>query len=295
MNKRIVSFLTALFVLLLSFSFLAFAEVDGAAVKPDTRLVERLNDEAELIDDADEEKLLSKLDKISEEMQFDFVIATVSSTEGQDIETFSDDYFDYNGFGYGDEDDGVALVISMDPRACYISGCGEGTQYFDYDDCQEMIDRFYDDLKGGNYAKVCSIFIKDAENRVKSGRSTEVPVDGDSDDNFDDDYYDDDYSRFSYVPWPQYLLISLAVGIVLAFITVAIMKRGLKSVSMKQSAADYEVPGSMNLTRHEDAFLYSNVTKTEIPRDDDSSSSFGSSGSHTSSSGNSHSGGGRSF
>lgn len=290
MKKRIVSFLTALFVLLLSFSFLSFAEFSLAAEKPDERLVERLNDEADLIDDADEEKLLSRLNEISEEKQFDFVIGTVNSTDGRDIVEFSDDYFDYNGFGYGDEDDGVALIISMDPRACYISGCGEGIQYFQYDDVQEMIDRFYDDLKAGNYAEVCSIFIDDAANRVESGRAG-VDVDGDD---YDYDYHDDGYSRFSFIPWPQYLLISLAVGIILAFITVAIMKKGLKSVAEKKNAADYEIPGSMNLTRREDAFLYSNVTRTEIPRNDDSTS-FGSSGSHTSSSGNSHSGGGRSF
>ena len=94
------------------------------------------------------------------------------------------------------------------------------------------------------------------------------------------------------------LLAPVVIGIALAFATVSFMTKGLKSVRKKESAADYVVPGSMRLTRNEDVFLYSNVSKTAKVQDNSDSSSgssYGSSGSHESSSGNSHSGGGRSF
>ena len=46
---------------------------------PDTRLLPRLTDEADLLTDAEEEELLTKLDEISERQQCDVVVATVNS------------------------------------------------------------------------------------------------------------------------------------------------------------------------------------------------------------------------
>lgn len=271
MKKRIFAFIATVLMLALSFSFFCFA-----AQKPETRQVPRLVDKANLIDDADEKQLLATLNSLSEQMQFDFVAATVKSTGGKDIVAFSDDYFDYNGFGYGDDDSGVALIICMNPREVYISGCGEGTKYFDYDDCQDIIDVFYDELKAGNYAEVVGTFIDEAQRYVEFGRNG-VPLS----------------YRFTLflVNWKMTIIAPIVIGIALAFFTVGYMKKGLKSVRKKEGAADYEVPGSLRLSREEDCFMYSNVSKTARPQE----STSGSSGTHTSSSGNSHSGGGRSF
>lgn len=278
MKKRVLAFAAAVMVLALSLCVFSLA-----AVKPETRQVPRLVDKANLIDEADEKRLLERLDSLSEQYQFDFVAATVKTTGGKEIVEFSDDYFDYNGFGYGKDDSGVALIISMNPRIVYISGCGEGTKYFDYDDAQEIIDVFYGDLKAGNYAAVVDTFIDEAQRSVEFGRNG-VPF---------------SYRFQTLLPnWMVTLLAPVVIGIALAFATVSFMTKGLKSVRKKESAADYVVPGSMRLTRNEDVFLYSNVSKTakvQDSSDSSSGSSYGSSGSHESSSGNSHSGGGRSF
>ena len=278
MKKRILAFSAAVMVLALSLCVFSLA-----AVKPETRQVPRLVDKANLIDEADEKRLLERLDSLSEQYQFDFVAATVKTTGGKEIVEFSDDYFDYNGFGYGKDDSGVALIISMNPRIVYISGCGEGTKYFDYGDAQKIIDVFYGDLKAGNYAAVVDTFIDEAQRSVEFGRNG-VPF---------------SYRLQTLLPnWMVTLLAPVVIGIALAFATVSFMTKGLKSVRKKESAADYVVPGSMRLTRNEDVFLYSNVSKSAKVQDNSDSSSgstYGSSGSHTSSSGNSHSGGGRSF
>lgn len=278
MKKRVLAFAVAVMVLALSLCVFSLA-----AVKPETRQVPRLVDKANLIDEADEKRLLERLDSLSEQYQFDFVAATVKTTGGKEIVEFSDDYFDYNGFGYGKDDSGVALIISMNPRIVYISGCGEGTKYFDYDDAQEIIDVFYGDLKAGNYAAVVDTFIDEAQRSVEFGRNG-VPF---------------SYRLQTLLPnWMVTLLAPVVIGIALAFATVSFMTKGLKSVRKKESAADYVVPGSMRLTRNEDVFLYSNVSKSakvQDSSDSSSGSSYGSSGSHESSSGNSHSGGGRSF
>lgn len=279
MRKRIVAVVSAVLIFALSFSFLCFAQS-----VPDHRLVPRMNDKAELIDSSTESELLSRLDSLSEELGFDIAIATVASTDGKDIEAFSDDYFDYNGFGVGDDKSGVVLVISMDPRVCYISASGEGTLYFDYDDCQNIIDDFYDDLKAGDYGSVFNTFIDDAESYINIGRSiaSEGVVS-----------YRIECMKYN---WPLRIALPIAVGIILAFLTVWLLTRGLKSVSKKSNAADYQVAGSLSLSRCEEHFMYNNVVATPIPEDNSSDgTSFGSGGTHIGSSGGSHSGGGRSF
>ena len=279
MKKRIVAVISAVLIFALSFSFLCFAET-----VPDHRLVPRMNDQAELVDSTTESELLKRLDELSESLSFDIAIATVKTTDGKDIIAFSDDYFDYNGFGMGEDKSGVVLVISMDPRECYISASGEGTKHFDYGDCQNIIDDFYDDLKAGNYGSVFGTFIDDVEQYIdigRNGKSVSYRLDS------------------MKINWKLAIALPIAIGIILAFVTVKIMTRNLTSVSKKTGAADYQVKGSLSLSRNDEHFLYKNVTKTPIQSDNSSSGSggtnIGSSGTHISSSGNSHSGGGRSF
>lgn len=279
MKKRIVAVISAVLIFALSFSFLCFAET-----VPDHRLVPRMNDQADLVDSATESELLKRLDELSESLSFDIAIATVKTTNGKDIVAFSDDYFDYNGFGMGDDKSGVVLVISMDPRECYISASGEGMKYFDYDDCQSINDDFYDDLKAGNYGSVFGTFIDDVEQYVDLGRNGKTVS------------YRLDCMKANR---GFAIVLPIVLGIILAFVTVKIMTRDLTSVSKKTNAVDYQVKGSLSLSRNDEHFLYKNVTKTPIQSDNSSGgsggSSIGSSGSHTSSSGSSHSGGGRSF
>lgn len=68
------------------------------------------------------------------------------------------------------------------------------------------------------------------------------------------------------------LLISVGVGLVVAFIVVSIMKGQLKSVRKQSGAGNYIKEGSFKLTRSNDFFLYRTVTKTEKPRNNSSGS-----------------------
>lgn len=89
-------------------------------------------------------------------------------------------------------------------------------------------------------------------------------------------------------PFGKFILISLVIGLVVAFIVTASMKKKLKTVSFKAGASDYMKPGTLNVTSANDVFLYTNVVKREKPKSDSSSGSSSSS----SSSGRSHGGGG---
>lgn len=80
---------------------------------------------------ADEEtELLSKLDEISERQKCDVAVVTVEGLEGKTPEAYADDFYDYNGYGYGEERDGIIFLISMEERKWQISTCGFGITAF---------------------------------------------------------------------------------------------------------------------------------------------------------------------
>ena len=62
----------------------------------------RLVDGADLLTDSEETALRDKLDEISERQQVDLVIVTTDSLEGKSPMEFADDFYDYNGYGFGD-------------------------------------------------------------------------------------------------------------------------------------------------------------------------------------------------
>ena len=221
----------------------------------DTRLV----DEAQLLTSSEAAEIESYLDEISERQKFDVVIHTTYDTNGQYIRDYADDYFDYNGYGFGSKYDGCILVIDMSGRDWWISGCGRGVENID----SETIDMIGEEITP----------------YLSSG-----------------DYYDamityadlcDKYCDGSPYNWFFGIVFSLVVGFGIALISVFVMKGKLKSVRRQPAAKDYLVAGSMNVTSSRDIFLYRNVTRRAKPKEN--------SGSHTSSSGRSHSGGGGSF
>lgn len=299
MKKKVFALLSAVLMLTVLLSSLVFAVSTGV-----TRTLPRVNDEAGVIDSEEVEALNEKYDALSEKWQFDFAALTVNSTDGKDIIAFSDDYFDYNGFGIGDDNSGIVLVISFDPRECYISACGEGTNYFDYYECQNIIDEFYSELKSGDYAEVFDIFADEVEKYLDGTYS--YVSDGYDDtygDNFDSDdwYYSQNQGGWSSTikrEWHTLVLIPIGIGVALAILTVFLLTRGNKSVRMNNSASSYQVPGSFALRNAEDIFLHKTVSRTPHSDPDSNNNSgggIGSSGTHIGSSGASHSGGGRGF
>ena len=179
---------------------------------------------------------------------------------------YADDYYDYNGFGCGEDRDGALLLISMEPRYVYISTCGSGLKILGGEKWDKVIDDFYTELKAGEYDEVANIYIDSVESYIRQ------------------------YKMQPYI----LIVIALAIGFIIASIVVKSMKKKNISVVTQSGAAQYIVPGSFVLNAQNDTFLYRNVTRTAIPKESSSSGSSGG-GSHTSSSGTSHGGGGRSF
>lgn len=60
----------------------------------------------------------------------------------------------------------------------------------------------------------------------------------------------------------QLLVISILIGVVVAFLVVGAMKAQLKSVRQQSGAANYVIGESLNLTVSRDMFLYKRVSRT---------------------------------
>ena len=87
---------------------------------------------------------------------------------------------------------------------------------------------------------------------------------------YDDEYYEESYSydgdEATEFNLSGTVMLSLGVGLVISLIITGIMRAGMKSVRAQRAAANYIRWGSMTVVRRSDVYLYSHVTKTARPQ-----------------------------
>lgn len=237
------------------------------------RILPRLVDEAALLTDQEASKLIEKLDGISEKQKMDIVIITVDSLEGYGPRELADNIYEYNGFGFGPNNDGILLLLSMEERDWAISTGGYGITAFTDAGQGYMTDNFIKYLSKGDYYKGFEKFANLADDFIDQAR-TNMPYDTNN------------------LPKKSSLTLRILIGIIggglIGFIVTSFMKSSLKSVSKERVASKYLVASSMLPLANNDLYLYSTVSKTERKKEDDSSG--GGSTTRTSSSGKSHGG-----
>ena len=250
----------------------------------------RLVDQADILTDEEEATLLAKLDKISEELQFDIVIVTTKSTGRRTPEEFADDYYDYNGFGFGENHDGCACMFSTEFRDCHISTTGEGETAINGDYCIGYLlntDEFSKAMVDHEYYKAFQRFPDFVKMCVDESRENKP---------FSNRHRINDAKNKKIG-----VAVSLVIGLIISAIVTRVVKSGYTDAVHKNSGAgNYLVENSLVLYESQDQFLYTTVDRTKRSNDSDSGSSGSSGGSyvsghHTGSSGTSHGGGGRRF
>lgn len=270
MKKQITAF--SLFFILCLFSVMTVLAKDADSSP-------RLVDMAGLLDQAEQAEVLAHLDEISVRQQLDIVIVTADSLAGKTAMEYADDFYDYNGYGFGEKKDGVLLLVSMEERDWWISTTGYGITAFTDAGIEYLSEQFLPALSNGDYAKAFTDFASYCDDFITQAK------------------LDQPYDRgnlpkepFGFVFW---LCISIFIGFLFAIMMTAVMKGKLKSVHTKAGASDYVKNGSMHITTSRDLFLYAHVTRTQKQTENDSSG--GGSSTHTSSSGTTHGGGGGKF
>lgn len=269
-NRTAAALLTLLFSIAL-----AVAAVPASLVKASDDTM-RMVDWADLLSDGEEADLSDRLDEISERQQLDIVIVTVDSLEGASAEAYADDFFDDNGYGFGDEKDGILFLISMEERDWCISTSGYGITAFTDAGLEYLSEEFLPYLSDGAYAEAFQTFAGECDEYITQARTGEA-------------YDVDNIPTEPFSPLGA-LIIAVLIGFVVSLIATGFMRLGLHSVYSEPSADSYTKKDSLRLTKNYELFLYRNVTRIEKPKESSSSNSSGGSATHTSSSGNTHGG-----
>ena len=122
-----------------------------------------LVDDIGLFTDEEKSELIKRLDTIRENHNFDIVIHTTNTFNGKSAMEYADDYYDYNGYGYGENHDGCILVINMDSRDWWLSTCGYGIEALTDARIENIGNTFAPELTNGNYYTAMTVFLDKVE------------------------------------------------------------------------------------------------------------------------------------
>ena len=209
-----------------------------------------LYDEADLLSTSEETALIKKLAAVSAEYEAQIVVVTMASMDGGNIDAYVDDVYDSMGFGFGENHDGVLLLVCMDIREYRILSNGFAGVAIDTDDIGRISDEIVGNLSDGDYAGAFNEFAEECA------------------------YYLDGYINGFPFNGGKSLAISLVIGAAIGLAVAFTLKSQLKSVHSQSRAQEYVKDGSMHINLSNDMFLYRNVTRTKKQ----SSSSSGSGG-----------------
>lgn len=281
MKKRLTAFA---FVLILVFAFAvpAFAvpEPPTSGLVPSERLYPLLVDDANLLSENEKAELLSKLEEISSRQGMDVAVITVETLGSRSVEAYTDDFYDYYGYGQGSGKDGVMFLISMGERMVHMTAVGRGITAFTDAGRDFILDEcVMPQIKSENYSKAFDAFAAQCDGFITQAK-TGKPFDNGN-------LPKGEFKR----PDDVWILVAVAAGIIITFLVSAKLKKQMKTVELKAEATDYAVPGSLVITGSSDRFVTARTTQTRIANE----SSGGGSSTHTSSSGTTHSGSSRGF
>lgn len=197
-------------------------------------------------------------------------IIIVPSLEGKTREAYADDYFDYNGYGYGDEREGVLLLISTGDGTpgsgdMHISTHGNKT-------ISKLTDRTIDDLLDTLYDR--GLKLRNYDSAVKA-------------------YVERLAFKLHNDVSGNDVLTGVGGGIITFLLSFFGIKRRnkVKAATMAYKSSNYVIA---DFAPFNDAIIDTKVTSHIIQRSESGRGGSGSS-THTSSSGSTHGGGGRSF
>lgn len=267
MTKKIISVLFSI-VLCFCTALPALAAEEESVGAGFTGEYNRVQDLAEVLSQEEYERLSGLYDEIAERQHIDIVFCITNSLNGASTADYAEAFYEKFDFGYGDDKDGIILLLSLEARDWYIATRGRAIKIFNDSEIQSIGSRLKLDPKNNNYAAAAESFANICDEDITAYNEKTGGV----------------------FPPPLWIAVSIAAGFVTAFVIVRSMKSKLKTVKMQAAAGNYLKTGSLNITQSNDIFLYSNVTKSAKPKNNDNKSST-----HESSSGNTYGGGGGKF
>lgn len=115
----------------------------------------RVVDDADIFTDAEEASIEARIKSASRACGADIVIFTDLSSHGLDVSVYAADFYDFNGYGIGEEHNGFCLFLLMDPADRQGFCCVTGTvprQLYTEENANALDDVLYGYLGAGLYS-----------------------------------------------------------------------------------------------------------------------------------------------
>jgi uncharacterized membrane protein YgcG len=247
-------------------------------------------------------ELIKMADSISTAYNFDLVIVTERIIGNKTPMEYADDFFDYNGYGLGENKDGCLLLQVTGIRKYWFSTTGRGITLLDDNDYafDKLEANVVKNLKADNYYEAYRAFLSDMEEflnlEAQGKKYTRAYVAGIKTEAFINKYF---YQPRFY--WFMFFtLIALVLSLITSLKIVSSWKKTMNTALLKTEAGFYVMPGSVIFRNTSESLIYSTTTYTEREEkesnsdsywsDDSSSDSDSGSSRHESSSGTTHGG-----
>ena len=253
---------------------------------PEYRQVDLVADDAGLLSPASVDELESLALQVSEAHGCDVgVFFARSYYPYSSINDFVDDYFDFNGFGYGPTQNGILFVVTTDEREYRITTGGIAIDAFTDYGLSRIEEQVVSYLSSGNWSGAAKKFIRLCDDYLKEYESGGA------------------YDTNNTVKTPvslQSLGISGVLGFILSGLPLRKSKKELTSVTAQRNASEYRIGPKITVTEQDDRYINNSIVRVPIPRDDGHDHGPGRPGGggssiHISSSGVSHGGHGGHF
>lgn len=114
----------------------------------------RIVDIADIFTDEEESSMEARLAELRGQLGKDIVVFTDVSTYGLSRSVYAADFYDFNGYGIGDDREGVCLMICMDPNDRGWWACCTGPEtmgLYTETVANQIDDLLYDYMRAGDY------------------------------------------------------------------------------------------------------------------------------------------------
>jgi len=234
----------------------------------------KVYDYAQVLTPSEEETLKNNIDNYIRNYDMDMALVTVKYHTKKDTMNYADDFYDYNGFGIGTNNDGVIFVIdfTFGYTDIWMSTTGKAINFYTDSRIDNILDKVALNKNNGYYAML-DAFIKESSYYASLGIPTI---------NTNNNNTINKNRRFNFT---KITIISF----VISSLIVLFLALKNKMVKAATTASEYLNKDSIKITLRNDVFLTTHTSSVRI----NNSSSSGGSSTHRSSSGRSHGGGGR--
>ena len=224
---------------------------------------------------SEQQEIAARFTEFSESLKTDASVVLVPDTGDLTAEAYADDFFDYGGYGYGEDRDGILLLIVMgygagSRREAHISTSGKRTINSVTDSrIDDLLDALIDGgAADGNYAAGINAYIDKLNTIIQSPEQAAA------------------------AKLKSSLLFALGTGVFVFLISFLVLCKRYK-ISGAKPYYNRAEQTKVHFNSVNDPLISTHTISTVRPKNNSSGSSGSST--HTSSSGRSHGGGGRSF